>query len=134
MLRSRSLRTISTGLLVAAVFAGCANAPKFTPMLLTAEPTAIVLATAIIAPEALVAVVTEAVKAAPESAVVLAAAATAGAPDQALAIRAAVVSLAPLDAAAIVAVTTVKRRGPVVARLAIPNPDNLLSLLERATQ
>ncbi|MBI2204174.1 MAG: hypothetical protein HYU41_10030 [Candidatus Rokubacteria bacterium] len=134
MFRRCSFRTISTVLLTAAVFAGCASVPKSTPLLLSAEPTAIVLATAIIAPEALVTVVSEAVKAAPESAVVLAAAATAGAPDQALAIRAAVVRLAPLDAAAIVAVTTVKRRGPVIARLSIPNPDSMLSLLERATQ
>jgi len=134
MLHRRSFRAISAAVLIAAALAGCAKAPKSTPMLLSAEPIAIVLATAIIAPEALVSVVTEAVKAAPSSAVALAAAATAGAPDQAAAIRAAVVHLAPLDAAAIVAVTTVKRRAPVVARVSVPNPDNILSLLERATQ
>lgn len=134
MLHRRSFRAISVAVLVAAAMAGCARPPKSTPLLLSAEPIAIVLATAIIAPEALVSVVTDAVKAAPDSAVTIAAAAMAGAPDQAAAIRAAVVHLAPLDSAAIVAVTTVKRRAPVVARISIPKPDNMLSLLERATQ
>jgi hypothetical protein len=123
------------GVVVAqAALAGCAKVPKSTPILLSAEPTMIVLATAIIAPDALVAVVSDAVMAAPDSAVAIAAAAVAGAPDQALAVRAAVVRLAPLDAAAVVAVTTVRRRGPVFARVEIPNADRLASLVERATQ
>lgn len=117
-----------------AMLGGCAKLPKATPIFLSAQPTTVVLATAIIAPEALLAVVEDAVKAAPESAVVIAAAAAAAAPRQALAIRATVVRLVPMEADAIVAVTRVTRRAPVVARIDIPNHDSLATLVERATR
>lgn len=116
---------------LAVTMTACSTIPKATPLLMTAEPVAIVMATAIIAPEALIAVVSDAVKAAPKSAVAIASAATAAAPDQALAIRAAAVAMAPLDAAEIVRVTAVKRRGPTVARLHVQDPDRMLALLER---
>ncbi|MBI1734915.1 MAG: hypothetical protein HYR51_07055 [Candidatus Rokubacteria bacterium] len=121
-------------MLTAALAAGCAKLPVTTPLLMSAQPTTIVLATALIAPESLVAVVTEAVQRAPELAVAIAAAAAAAAPGQASAIRTAVVRLAPADADAIVAVTKVKRRGPVVARVDIPDPDRLAALVERSTR
>ena len=127
-------RRLILSLCVAAATCGCAALPKATPIFTSAQPTSIVLATAIIAPEALLAVVTEAVSAAPESAVVIAAAATAVAPEQAPAIRAAVLRFAPTEAAAIVEATRVRRRGPVVARISIPNHDNLTALVERATR
>lgn len=120
--------------LAVAVTTGCAKMPSSTPLLLSAQPATIVLATAIIAPEVLVPVVIEAVQAAPDSAVVIAAAATAGAPDQAGAIRAAVVRLVPTQAEAIVAVTRVTRGGPVVTRVEIPSPDRIAALVERATR
>lgn len=116
-----------------ALAAGCAKAPKMTPIFMSAQPTTVVLATAIIAPEALLAVVEDAVKANPESAVAIAAAAAAAAPSQAVAIRTAVVRLAPMEADAIVAVTRVTRR-PVVARMDIPSFDSIANLVERATR
>lgn len=119
-------------LALAVATTACAKPPKATPLMITAEPVAIVLATAIIAPESLVAVVTDAVKASPMSAIPIVAAAVAGAPDQALAIRAAAVAIAPLDVAEIVRVTMVKRRTPVVTHVRIQKPEEMLALLERA--
>ena len=117
----------------AAATTGCAIPPKATPIFTSSQPTTIVLATAIIAPEALVNVVTDAVSVAPESAVVIAAAAAAAAPNQAATIRATVVKLAPADADTIAAVTKVKR-GQAVTRIEIPNHDRLAALVERATR
>jgi hypothetical protein len=116
-----------------ALVGGCAKSPKMTPIFMSAQPTTVVLATAIIAPEALLAVVEDAVKANPESAVAIAAAAAAAAPSQAVAIRTAVVRLAPMEADAIVAATRVTRR-PVVARMDIPSYDSIANLVERATR
>ena len=127
-------RVLGPVILSAALAAGCATLPAATPLLTTAQPTAIILATALIAPDALLSVVTDAVQRAPESAVAIAAAAAAAAPTQASAIRTAVVRLVPADADAIVAVTKVKRRGPVVARVDIPDPDRLAALVERSTR
>jgi len=118
----------------AGLVAGCASVPSSTPLMLSAQPTTVVLATAIIAPEHLIQVVSDAVKASPDSAVVIAAAAMAGAPDQASAIRNAVIQLAPTDAEAVIAVTKVKRRTPVVASIRIPDHDNITRLVERATR
>ena len=127
-------RALILSVCVAAATCGCAKLPKSIPFFTSAQPTTIVLATAIIAPEALLMVVTDAVSVAPESAVAIAAAAAAAAPGQAQAIRAAVLRLVPGEADAIVAVTKVKRRGPVVARIEIPNHDSLAALVERATR
>lgn len=111
----------------------CATAPKATPLMLSAEPVAIVMATAIIAPEALVTVVTDAVKASPTSAIAIASAAALAAPDQALAIRSIVVQAAPLNAAEIVRVTAVKRR-QVVAQIRVPKADEMLAILKQVPQ
>jgi hypothetical protein len=127
-------RRLILALCVAAATCGCATLPTATPIFTSAQPTTIVLATAIIAPEALLTVVTEAVSAAPESAVVIAAAATAVAPEQAPAIRAAVLRLVPTERTAIVEATRVRRRGPVVTQISIPNHENLAALVERATR
>lgn len=127
-------RRLVVGICVSiALLSGCAKVPKMTPIFMSAQPTTVVLATAIIAPEALLAVVQDAVKAAPESAVVIAAAAATAAPTQALAIRAAVVRLVPMEADAIVAATRVTRRA-LVARIEIPSYDTLANLVERATR
>jgi hypothetical protein len=128
------LRRVVVAVVVAAALVGCARVPSSTPLLMSAQPVTVVLATAIIAPEMLVSVAIDAVTAAPESAVVIAAAATVGAPEQASAIRAALVRLAPADAEAIVAVTKVKRRTPAFTRVTIPDHDNILALVERATR
>ena len=124
---------ILTLCLSAAVAGGCARPPKSTPIFLSAQPSAIVLAAAIIAPETLLNVVVEAVKAAPDSAVAIAAAATAGAPDQAAAIRANVTRLSPMDAEAITAATKPAPRSSVT-RIDIPNHDRLMAIVERATR
>lgn len=128
------LRRFVTLLIVGGVLVGCARVPSSTPLLLSAQPATMVLATAIIAPEMLVSVVSDAVRVAPEFAVAIAAAATAGAPDQASAIRAVVIRLAPTEAEAIVAVTRVKRRTPAVTTVTIPDHDKILALVERATR
>lgn len=126
-----SIRFVLAAFALAVTTTACATLPAATPLLMTAEPVAIVMATAIISPEALIAVVSDAVKAAPESAVLIASAAAAAAPDQALAIRAVAVQAAPLLAEGIVRVTSVKRRH-VAARVKIPDAADMLALLERA--
>ena len=130
------MRVLRAGafVVVASVLAACASVPSSTPLMLSAHPVTVVLATAIIAPELLIQVVSDAVKASPDSAVIVAAAAMAGAPDQASAIRNAVIQLAPTDAEAVIAITKTKRRTPVVASIRIPEYENIARLVERATR
>ena len=118
---------------LAVLAAGCATASSRAPLLTSAGPTTVILGTAIIAPDALLGVVEDAIRASPEHAVVIAAAAAAAAPKQATAVRVAAVRLVPEYAEAIFEVTTVKTRR-VVARLDIPSYDRLAALVENATR
>lgn len=135
MRKTTMRRVLTSGLLLLMVVAAtaCARPTMSTPLLLSAQPIAIVLATAIIAPDALVGLVRESVEASPQSAVPVAAAASAAAPDQALTIRATVIRLVPAAAEAVVAVTKVPRRA-VAARVDIPTHETVAALVERATR
>lgn len=95
--------------------------------------TPVVLGTAIIAPDRVVPVVTDAVRSDPQSAVEIATAATAGAPSQATAIRTAVIREAPANAEAVTAATAVKpRRTQPTDRIEVPRHDRLTSLVDAA--
>lgn len=119
--------------IIVAASTGCAVTAGTPLISAQPEPVGAVLATAIIAPEALVPVVIEAVTASPEDAVEIATAATMAAPDQALVIRTAVVRLvSDGDLEAVVAATKPRRRP--VPRLEIPRPDRIEALVERATR
>ena len=93
----------------------------------------VILGTAIIAPDALVNVVTETARADRGGAPAIAAVAASGAPDQSAAIRSAVISVAPAEATAVAAATRTTRTAPAVTRVAIPNPDRLALLVADAT-
>jgi hypothetical protein len=129
-MHERRLSTI-VSLLAAPILAACATTVSPTPPFMSAPKAPIVLATAIVAPDAVVPLVTDEVKADPQSAVVIAAAATAGVPERASEIRTAVIRVAPSSAEAVVAVTDVSAPRPAASR-DIPDPRHVAMLVENA--
>ena len=129
----RTFPVLASVVLAASLTGACATAPARTPLMLSSQPVAVIMATGIILPDVVVDVTRTAVVADPAHAQLYAATAVRVAPQQEAAIRGAVVQAVPEQGDAIRSAMKVALRDlPRRIDVRIPKAEEILTLAERA--